>query len=167
MQNPHQQHSALTDHAQSFFCVCFVVSVITWLRLFGFWRILSFLPFAVSMEICVCLVGEAQRPAERVSTVNIDHNTIYWVRCNQLAPGGSITMETWSKHTVFFSHVHSNWCSIQNVCDVPWSVIWGLCLCTAFSLVQLEESHISEYECIIDNYSYLYNSCTYLRCLSF
>lgn len=48
----------------------------------------------------MCLVGEAQKPAECVSTVNIDYNTIYRVRCNgQLTPGGDIAMET-SKHTL-------------------------------------------------------------------
>lgn len=35
---------------------------------------------AVSMEMHICLVGEMQRPTECVGTVNIDHNTIYWVR---------------------------------------------------------------------------------------
>lgn len=43
----------------------------------------------------MCLVGEAQKPAECVSTVNIDYNTIHRVRCSgQLTPGGDIAMET-------------------------------------------------------------------------
>lgn len=83
-------------------------------------------PSAVSMEIRICLVGEAQRPAECVSTVNIDHNTIYWVRCNgQLTPGGSITMETSSKHTLFLAStqllvLHTNaYGSLWSVLKVP------------------------------------------------
>lgn len=60
------------------------------------------------MEICICLVGEAQRPGECVSTVNIDHNTIYWVRCNgQLTPAGNIAMETCGKHTLFHMYTAS------------------------------------------------------------
>lgn len=60
------------------------------------------------MEICMCLVGETQRPTECVSTVNIDHNTIYWVRCiGQLTPGGNISMETCSKHTDELSHIYT------------------------------------------------------------
>lgn len=132
------------------FFLCFVVS--RWFVpsrgfVFGFWWILIFLSFAVSMEICVCLVGEAQRPAERVSTVNIDHNTIYWVRCNQLTPGGSITMETCSKHTFFLMctqqlvlYTKCLWYTIKCL----KGVIWGLCLSTPFSFVQLEVLHISE-----------------------
>lgn len=59
------------------------------------WCIFIFLLSAVSMEMCICLVGEAQKPTECVSTVNIDHNTIYWLRHNgQLAPEGSIAVET-------------------------------------------------------------------------
>lgn len=51
------------------------------------------------MEMHICLVGEKQRPTECVGTVNIDHNTIYWVRyIGQLTAGGSITMETCGKH---------------------------------------------------------------------
>lgn len=66
--------------------------------LFG---IFIFLPSAVSMETRMCLVGEAQRPAECVSTVNIDHNTIYWLRCNgQLTPGGISLWKPAAKHTL-------------------------------------------------------------------
>lgn len=43
----------------------------------SFWCIFIFLLSAVSMEMCICLVGEAQKPTQCVSTVNIDHNTIY------------------------------------------------------------------------------------------
>lgn len=59
-------------------------------------RLFSFSsPSAVSMEMCLCLVAQAQEPAECVSTVNIDHNTIHPFRCtSRLTPGGSIAMET-------------------------------------------------------------------------
>lgn len=67
--------------------------------LFWIWCICLFLPSAVSMEMHICLVGEPQRPAECVGTVNIDPNTIYWVRyIGQFTAGGSITMETCSRH---------------------------------------------------------------------
>lgn len=56
----------------------------------------------------MCHVGEAQRPTECVSTVNIDHNTIYWVSCiGQLTPGGNISMETCSKHTQALTRAHT------------------------------------------------------------
>lgn len=66
------------------------------------------------MEICMCLVGAAQRPAECVSTVNIDHNTIYRVRCNdRFTPGSNITMETYCKDTRAHTNVHGKWCFME------------------------------------------------------
>lgn len=92
--------------------------------LFGIWCIFIFLPLAVSMEICICLVGEAQRPAECVSTVNIDHNTIYWVRCNgQLTPGGRITMETCTKQTLF-PYMYTGTGVTYKMPEVLYEVCW-------------------------------------------
>lgn len=62
----------------------------------------------------MCLVGEAQRPAERVCTVNIDHNTIYWVRCNQLTQEG-ISLWKLAANTHSFPYVHSSWCYKMSV----------------------------------------------------
>lgn len=76
----------------SIFCACVSARAITWISSFGsclFSFFFSFLPSAVSMEMHICLVGETQRPTECVGTVNIDHNTIYWVRyIGQLTAGG-------------------------------------------------------------------------------
>jgi len=86
------QYFDLTDHVQPRLCFFLmsrfhcpymkVVCADTRLRL----CIFIFLLIVVSMEICVCLVGAAQRPAERVGTVNKDPNTIYCVRCDLLSP---------------------------------------------------------------------------------
>lgn len=118
------------------------------------WCIFIFLLSAVSMEMSICLVGEAQKPTECVSTVNIDHNTIYWVRhIGQLTPRGSITMETCSKHT--FSHVHSN--HIQNAYG-PLSVLKVPSRICAF-VHQTVLYNLRNYKSISENQKKSYHCC--------
>lgn len=103
--------------------------------LFWIWCICLFLPSAVSMEMHICLVGEPQRPAECVGTVNIDPNTIYWVRyIGQFTAGGSITMETCSKHGSSCCSICSNLWFMQNASDGPLALF----LCVSLN----KETHL-------------------------
>lgn len=107
---------------------CHHVDFLVWI-----WCIFSFLPSAVSMEMHICLVGETQRPTECVGTVNIDHNTIYWVRyIGQLTAGGSITMETCSKPG-----------SSQLLLNMQQLLIHAECQCRPISCVYAGEQDVS------------------------
>lgn len=81
--------------------------------------VFSFSSAQLSPWRCVFALWEkVQKHTECVSTVNADHNTIYWLRHNgQIAPGGSTAVET-------HSHVYK--ASIQKDLDVL-SAIQDLC----------------------------------------